>query len=77
MGDRVDFNRNTPFPNMRCVLSQPWFFKISGGEGEWGVVGGGGGIGEVGYKRQTESQDCAVSPVWFGPSREPAGLIRT
>lgn len=42
MGDRVDFNRNTPFPNMRCVLSQPWFFKISGGEGEWGVVGGGG-----------------------------------
>lgn len=24
-----------------------------------------------------ESQDCAVSPVWFGPSTEPAGLIRT
>lgn len=74
MGDRVDFNRNTPFPNMRRVLSQPCFFKISRGEGGWGV---GGGFGEVGYKRQTESQDCAVSPVWFGPSREPAGLIRT
>lgn len=46
-----------------------------------GGVGGLGGwrsFGEVGYKReQTESQDCAVSPVWFGPSREPAGLIRT
>lgn len=73
MEDRVDFKRNTPFPNMRCVLSQPWFFKISGGKGGLGV----GGFGEMGYKRQTESQDCAVSPVWFGPSREPAGLIRT
>ena len=75
MRDRVDFNRNTPFPNMRRVLTQPWFFKTCGWGGGGGV--GGGPFGEVGYKRQTESQDCAVSPVWFGPSREPAGLIRT
>lgn len=39
--------------------------------------GGWEALGRWGYKRQTESQDCADSPVWFGPSREPAGLIRT
>lgn len=38
----MDFNRNTPLPNIRCVLSQPWFFKTSGGEGalgRWGIKG--------------------------------------
>lgn len=54
---------------MPCVLSRPWFSKISGGKGV-GVKQGGGVQGR-------DSQDGAVFPVWFGPSTEPAGLIRT
>lgn len=48
------------------VLQDIWRRGKGGREasGKWGVQSG-------------QSQDCAVSPVWFGPSTEPAGLIRT
>lgn len=35
------FNKHTPLPNLPCVLSRPWFSKISGGDGA-------AGFGEVG-----------------------------
>lgn len=35
------FLTNTPLPNLPCVLSRPWFSKISGGDGA-------AGFGEVG-----------------------------
>lgn len=72
MGDRVDFNRNTPFPNMRCVLSQPWFFKISGGEGEWGVVGGGVALGRWGIKGKQRAR--TVPSLQFGLVRAESQL---
>lgn len=60
-----------PFPNLSRELRRPWFSKISGGRGRVGVGLLGGGV----YK--AERARSVLSPVWFGPSREPAGLIRS
>lgn len=68
----VDFNKHTGHFQICRVCSavhgSPRYLEEREGgweaSGRWGVQG-------------RESQDCAVSPVWFGPSTEPAGLIRT
>lgn len=73
----MDFNRNTTFPNMRCVLSQPWFFKISGGEGgRGGVVGGwgvGGALGRWGIK-ESKQRARTVPSLQFGLVRAESQL---